>query len=152
MGAYLWVLNMTKAEIIERYGIEWYNKHNKEYQRKRQEELRKDQEYRKQKVNYTLERRKDPEYAKYSNELQIKYHKRRICNEYWNIENYELAKADNFEGWVIHHRLELHPDGSLRYTRKSLIKLDLYYNRPSNELIWLRIDDHLRMHNRKGSK
>ena len=23
------------------------------------------------------------------------------------IENYELAKADNFKGWHIHHRLEL---------------------------------------------
>jgi hypothetical protein len=103
-------------------------------------------------VNYTLERRKDDEYRKYTNELNIKYHKRRICKEYWNVENYALAKADNFEGWVIHHRLELHPDGSLRYTRESLIKLDLYYNRPASELIWLRNDEHVRMHKRKGSK
>lgn len=27
------------------------------------------------------------------------------------IENYELAKADNFKGWEIHHRLELTLDG-----------------------------------------
>lgn len=34
--------------------------------------------------------------------------KSRYCKEdISNIENYELAKADNFEGWVIHHRDEI---------------------------------------------
>lgn len=36
--------------------------------------------------------------------LELKY--RHYCNEYENIENYEKAKADNFEGWCIHHRLK----------------------------------------------
>jgi hypothetical protein len=62
------------------------------------------------------------------------------------IENYDKAKVDNFEDWEIHHRLELHPDYSLRFTKESLIKLGLYYNRLPNELIWLTKSEHRRMH------
>lgn len=67
-------------------------------------------------------------------------------DEYEQIENYELAKADNFKGWDCHHRLELHPDGSLRFTRNSLKKLDLYVNRPASELIFLTHSEHARIH------
>ena len=66
------------------------------------------------------------------------------------IENYELAKADNFNNWDIHHRLELHPDYSVRFTRQSLIKLNLYYNRPPSELIWLKHSEHMRMHGKSS--
>ena len=69
-----------------------------------------------------------------------------IKNEWELIENYELAKADNFKGWDCHHRLELHPDVSLRFTRDSLKKLDLYFNRPAQELIFLKHDEHARIH------
>jgi hypothetical protein len=68
-------------------------------------------------------------------------------DEYELIENYEQAKADNFKGWDCHHRLELHPDCSLRFTRKSLQKLDLYLNRPASELIFLTHSEHARIHN-----
>ena len=70
-----------------------------------------------------------------------------IENEWELIENYELAKADNFKGWDCHHRLELHTDGSLRFTRESLKKLDLYLNRPAQELIFLKHDEHTKLHN-----
>ena len=30
----------------------------------------------------------------------------RYCKDYKNIENYEMAAADNFKGWDCHHRLE----------------------------------------------
>lgn len=63
------------------------------------------------------------------------------------IEKYELAKANGFKGWDIHHRLELHPDCSLRFTKKSLVKLGLYYNRPPNELIWIDRTEHHKIHN-----
>ena len=62
------------------------------------------------------------------------------------IENYELAKADNFKGWDCHHRLELHPDGSLRFTRQSLKDLNLYLNRPARELIFLTHSEHAKLH------
>lgn len=66
--------------------------------------------------------------------------------DYEHIENYEKAKADNFKGWHCHHRLELHPDGSIRFTRESLVKLDLYINRPASELIFLTAKEHTKLH------
>ena len=71
-----------------------------------------------------------------------------IENEWELIENYELAKADNFKGWDCHHRLELHPDGSLRFTKDSLKKLDLYVNRPASELIFLTHSEHAKLHSK----
>lgn len=75
---------------------------------------------------------------------------RNICNDIENIENYEKAKADNFEGWELHHRLETHnSDGKRRLidiTRQELIALDMYYNRPVNELIFLTTKEHRHLH------
>lgn len=72
-----------------------------------------------------------------------------------NVENYEKAKADNFNGWELHHRLETHnSDGERRLvdiTREELITLDMYYNRPANELIFLPIKEHVSLH-MKGKK
>lgn len=69
-----------------------------------------------------------------------------IPSEYEMIENYEKAKSDNFVGWHCHHRLELHPDNTIRFTVDSLKKLGLYYKRPANELIFLKIEEHARKH------
>lgn len=63
------------------------------------------------------------------------------------IENYELAKADNFKGWVIHHRLELTLDNELACTTNDLIRMYMYYNRPYYELIFLTRSEHSRLHN-----
>ena len=72
------------------------------------------------------------------------------CNNIENIENYDKAKANNFKGWHCHHRLETHTsDGERRLidlTRKELIALDMYYNRPSEELIFLTVKEHHSLH------
>ena len=68
------------------------------------------------------------------------------CDDYWNIENYEQAINDNTQTWVCHHRLELHPDGSIRFTLQSLKDLNLYYHRPAAELIFLTNKDHAKLH------
>lgn len=77
-----------------------------------------------------------------------------FCKDYEKIENYELAKVDNFIGWDRHHRLETHnSDGEKRIvnlTPEELLALDMYYNRPPEELIWLRHGEHTKLH--KGSK
>lgn len=66
------------------------------------------------------------------------------------IENYEEAKADGFNGWQLHHRLETHTsDGELRKVdllAKELIALDMYYNRPAEELILMTAKEHRRLH------
>jgi hypothetical protein len=62
-----------------------------------------------------------------------------------NIEGYEEAIKSE-EQYDCHHRLELHTDGSLRFTADSLKKLDLYYNRPASEFIFLSHSEHLSLH------
>ena len=70
----------------------------------------------------------------------------RYCKDYENIENYQKALADNFKCWECHHRLETHTsDGERRLvdiTKKELIALNMYYNRPAEELIFLTLKEH----------
>ena len=61
------------------------------------------------------------------------------------VENYMAAKADDFEGWCIHHKLEIQPDGT-RVSRQKLKDKDLYYDRPANELVFMRELEHKRLH------
>ena len=70
----------------------------------------------------------------------------RYCKDYKNIENYEKALDDNFVGWDCHHRLETHTsDGKRRLvdiSQKELMALNMYYNRPAEELIFLTTREH----------
>lgn len=74
------------------------------------------------------------------------YYFKHYCKDYENIENYEKAKKDNFKGWHCHHRLETHnSDGERRLvdiSQKELMALNMYYNRPAEELIFLTIREH----------
>lgn len=69
------------------------------------------------------------------------------------IENYELAKKDNFKDWVIHHRLELETsDGEKRLPQAyllsdELIALNMYFYRPPEELIFMKRSEHVKLHN-----
>ncbi len=81
-----------------------------------------------------------------------------ICNDkrhkFWRdgeqhlIENYNEAKDDMNERWHCHHRLELTLDGEFAHTQEELIKLDMYYNRPYYELIYLKHSEHIALHNK----
>ena len=77
----------------------------------------------------------------------------RYCKDYKNIENYDKAKADNFIGWCCHHRLETWTsDGERRLVDIStaeLKALNMYYNRPSSELIFMKHGEHSILH-KKG--
>ena len=80
----------------------------------------------------------------------MKYRYEVYCKNYQDIENYEKALADNFKNWEVHHRLETHnSDGERRLvdiTADELKALDMYYNRPADELIFLTIYEHSRLH------
>ena len=80
---------------------------------------------------------------------------KQYCKNYKNIENYAKALADDFVGWEVHHRLETHnSDGERRLVDISaaeLKALDMYYNRPSSELIFMKHDEHRSLH-KKGNK
>lgn len=63
----------------------------------------------------------------------------RYCRKnYELIENYELAKADNFDAkkWVLHHKLENF------WSSTTLQKKHLYWNVNPEALIWLPTDEH----------
>ena len=62
------------------------------------------------------------------------------------IENFDKALADNFQGWHLHHRLELNLDGTLNKTRECLIIENLYYYRPADELTFMPIAKHSQVH------
>lgn len=71
------------------------------------------------------------------------------------IENYNKAIVDTTQVWDCHHRLETHnSDGERRLvdiTKKELIILGMYFDRPVNELIFLTKADHTMLH-KKGKK
>ena len=59
------------------------------------------------------------------------------------IENYDKA-INSTERWVIHHKLELRDD--YKNTVNDLILMNLYYNRPAEELIFLSNKEHTSYH------
>ena len=59
------------------------------------------------------------------------------------IENYNDA-INSTEMWVCHHRLEIQDDK--RYSKRQLIEMRLYYDRPHNELIFMTTSEHMRLH------
>ena len=76
------------------------------------------------------------------------------CEDISKIENYELAKKDDFKGWVCHHRLETHTsEGERRLvdiSKEELKALGMYYHRPVGELIFLTKSEHQKLHRKGG--
>lgn len=72
------------------------------------------------------------------------------CREFEKVENYEKAIADKEHTWICHHRLETHfSDGTERpntISREEMIALDMYYDRPADELIFLTKAEHCKVH------
>lgn len=85
--------------------------------------------------------KKDGTYSSYS-----------ICRTPELIENYEKAIADDTQVWECHHRLETHnSDGERRLvdiSSSELIALDMYFDRPPEELVFLTELEHKRLHNK----
>ena len=81
--------------------------------------------------------------------INVRHAKEFCSGDITEIENYEAAVNDKNETWDVHHRLELHPDNSTRFTREDLKRLELYYNVEPEMLIFLKRKEHLQMH-KKG--
>ena len=64
------------------------------------------------------------------------------------IENFDKAITDRTVIWHCHHRLELTLDNKFANSAKSLIRMDMYYNRPYYELIFLPPVEHTVLHNK----
>ena len=68
-----------------------------------------------------------------------------FCQNPELIENYDAAIADTIQTWECHHRKEF------EFSKKELISLGLYYDRPPEELIFLTPAQHRKLHH-KGKK
>ena len=60
------------------------------------------------------------------------------------IEHYEEALAEGFKGWCIHHRLEIQQDK--RVSRQELKDNGLYFGRPAEELVFMKVGEHMTLH------
>lgn len=72
---------------------------------------------------------------------------RRYCYEIERIENYEEAVNDKDHKWDCHHRVET----IMNCGHKELKEVGAYYDRPAHDLIFLRSEEHLRLH-KSGNK
>lgn len=64
------------------------------------------------------------------------------------IKNYNEAINDKNNIWHCHHILELTLDNEPALSVKDLMRMNMYYNRPYFELIFLKPKDHHSLHNK----
>lgn len=62
------------------------------------------------------------------------------------IENYQEAISDDQKMWDIHHRRECDENGKTLFTKKQLKEMNLYFNRPASELIFVTKSMHWKLH------
>ena len=75
------------------------------------------------------------------------YNAKHFCSEDISlIENYHQAIADKEKMWDIHHRRECDENGKTLFTSKQLKEMNLYENRPANELIFVTRTMHWKLH------
>lgn len=67
------------------------------------------------------------------------------CEDPSHIENYDKAIADTTQTWHIHHRLEI----EFNMSAIELTRIDMYYYRPADELIFLTHSEHSTLHNKQ---
>lgn len=140
---------MNKQQVIEKYGIDEWNRRmaasKAYYYANREKCLERQKKYDRAHPKKDYMREYMRTYDKYG--VLFAYV---VDNDPTNIENYQAAKAEDFKGWCIHHRLETHnSDGSRRevdISRDELLAMDMYYNRPAEELIFMRTSDHISLH------
>lgn len=145
-------VKQRRRESYERNKSKHQERTKNWYLRNREEILSKRQENREEHIKSCKQWRENNK-DKYLGYAERYRRKRYCCESIENIENYKLAKADNFVGWDIHHRLETHTsDGERRavdITQKQLMALYMYYDRPASELIFMTELEHAQLH-RKG--
>lgn len=84
--------------------------------------------------------------------INLHYAKKFCKDDISLIENYYKAINDKTQTWHCHHRREINEEGSFAYSKKDLKDMDLYYNRPAEELIFLTPHQHITMHNKGQSE
>lgn len=131
--------NTWRQEHREQYNyqqIKWHQEHREQYNQisKNWYEKHREQRYQANK--------------KHVEQHRIKGRTPYCTKNYDLIENYELAKMDNFDPkkWHLHHRLENY------WSKSTLKRKGLYYDVNPEALIWLPSEEHMKDINCKDSK
>lgn len=86
---------------------------------------------------------------------KLRYYKQQYCKDIENVENFEKALADDFKGWHCHHRRQTWDSNGERLevdiSAAELIALDIYYDVPAEELIFMKHGEHSSLHS-KGNQ
>lgn len=128
---------MKKDEYIAKYGEDWYNSYIercKKYNQKNKEQLME----RSRKWYRDNKKRRNKQSTERARIKRAKGSTKYCRVNFDLIENYELAKADNFDKkkWHLHHRLENY------WSVRTLKRKGLYFSVNPEALIWLPIDEH----------
>lgn len=62
------------------------------------------------------------------------------------IENFNKAFNDRNNVWICHHKLELTLSGEFANSVAELKRMNMYFNRPYYELIFIKNSDHIKLH------
>lgn len=77
--------------------------------------------------------------------INIKDVKRYCKDDLSMIENYDVA-INSDESYDCHHRLEFTINCEYAHSKEELIRMNMYYNRPYFELIFMKSSEHHAMH------
>ena len=81
--------------------------------------------------------------------INERYAKLYCSEEISLIENYQTAISDKTKMWEIHHRRECDSEGRTLFTKKQLIEMNLYFERPASELVFVTRSMHWNLHREK---
>lgn len=145
---------MRKENYTEETWQKFLEKSREAYRKKKEYYNEKNKQWRLEHPGYKKEYNEThkKENINYSSKCKSKSRnngKTAFCTKnYELIENYELAKKDNFDTkkWHLHHRLENY------WSSSSLKRKKLYYNLNPEALIWLPYEEHMKDRNNKNSK
>ena len=68
------------------------------------------------------------------------------------IENYQAAISDKTKMWDVHHKRECDSEGRTLFTKKQLKEMNLYFNRPASELVFVTRSMHNKLHREMRGK
>ena len=92
-------------------------------------------EHKKQLAERKLERRIKTEQRNKERILNgEKYHK--YCKNIELVENFYEAQKDDFNGWILHHKLEQ------MFSANELMNMGIYYKCKPGELMFIRVSEH----------
>ena len=73
--------------------------------------------------------------------------KKYCCDDISQIQNYKEAVEDTDNMWALHHKMELIVTGAVcDATKQDLIDWNIYYDRPADELMFIKDSEHKKLH------